>query len=212
MVFKRRNRRNAFQRMQDFFYPPGGWGRAFSYVGYRLRRLPDPPHRIARGIASGVFVSFTPFFGFHFVISAAIALTIRGNLVAAMLATLVGNPLTFPFIAAASISTGEWILGVDTTVPLSEIFGAFSMAFGELWHNLVSLVTDEVAHWDRLQTFFYGVFLPYLVGGILPGLVAGIAAYILSQPLIEAYQQRRSRLLREKLQAKLKADRAATTD
>jgi hypothetical protein len=31
-----------------------------SYVMHRLRRLPDPPHKIARGIAAGVFVSFTP--------------------------------------------------------------------------------------------------------------------------------------------------------
>ena len=44
-------------------YPDGGWQRAGSYVWHRLRRLPDRPERIAKGIAAGVMVSFLPIFG-----------------------------------------------------------------------------------------------------------------------------------------------------
>jgi uncharacterized protein len=44
--------------------------------------------------------------------------------------------------------------------------------------------------------FFTDVVLPYLVGGLLPGLIAAIAAYYLSRPLIRTYQaRRRARLL-----------------
>ena len=67
MVFKRRNPRTWLRTVAEVFYPRGGWRRAVSYVIHRLRRLPDPPHKIARGVAAGVFVCFTPFFGFHFV-------------------------------------------------------------------------------------------------------------------------------------------------
>ena len=71
----------------EFFYPRGGWTRAALYVVHRIRRLPDPAHRISRGVAAGVFVCFTPYFGLHFVMATLIAWVIRGNILAALLAT-----------------------------------------------------------------------------------------------------------------------------
>lgn len=207
-MFKRRDKRNYVERVQNAVYPRGGWARAGSYIVHRLRRLPDPPHRIARGVAAGVFVSFSPLFGLHFVVAALVAWILRGNILAAMLATFVGNPITFPLFATAAITMGEWILGAQSPVPMGQIFAAFSQASGELWHNLGSLFTDDTAHWDRLAVFFHGVFLPYLVGGIIPGAVAGYIAYALSHPLIAAYQKRRTR----RRSKRLKADRAAVPD
>ena len=49
MVFKRRDRRSIWQILQETVYPRGGWARAASYISHRVRRLPDPPARIARG-------------------------------------------------------------------------------------------------------------------------------------------------------------------
>ena len=66
MVFKRRTPKTFGRAFIETFYPRGGWGRAVRYVVHRLRRLPDPAYKISRGIAAGVFTSFTPFFGFHF--------------------------------------------------------------------------------------------------------------------------------------------------
>ncbi|MFN3144502.1 MAG: DUF2062 domain-containing protein [Paracoccaceae bacterium] len=191
MVFKRRNKRSLWQWVADAFYPKGGWGRAASYVMHRLRRLPDPPHKIARGIAAGVFASFTPFYGFHFVTAALVGYLMQGNLLAALLATFVGNPFTFPIIATVSLELGNWILGRELGIPLPEIVQAFSRASVELWHNFTAMFTDEVAHWDRLGVFFDRVFLPYLVGGILPGIVTATVAYWLALPAVTAYQKRR---------------------
>ena len=98
--------------MREFLYPSGGWLRASSYVWHRLRRLPDDPARVARGIVAGVFISFTPFFGLHFLGAALIAWAIRGNIPAALIATFVGNPLTFPFIATASLEVGYLFLSL----------------------------------------------------------------------------------------------------
>ena len=84
----------------EFFYPRGGWYRAAQYVRHRLRRLPDQPQRIARGIWAGVFASFTPFYGLHFLSAFLIAKVMRGNILAAILGTFFGNPITFPIIAA----------------------------------------------------------------------------------------------------------------
>ncbi|MEO0916105.1 MAG: DUF2062 domain-containing protein, partial [Pseudomonadota bacterium] len=113
MVFKRRTPRTYFELVSESFYPRGGWRRASQYVVHRLRRLPDPAHKISRGIAAGVFTSFTPFFGLHFIFSAALAWIMRANILAALLATFVGNPLTFPIIAAISMEIGSFILAVS---------------------------------------------------------------------------------------------------
>ena len=190
MVFKRRTPRSWLQFIAEGFWPRGGWGRAARYVAHRLQRLPDPAHKISRGIAAGVFTSFTPFFGFHFLMSAALAYVMRGNILAALLATFVGNPLTFPFIASIAMEIGSSILGTPN-MPLPAVIASFSNASVELWRNFTAIFTPEVMRWGRLGAFFDVVLLPYLVGGFLPGLAAAIAAYFLSNPVIVAYQKAR---------------------
>mgnify|MGYP003905738571 FL=1 len=64
MVFKRREPLGWLAWMREMVYPSGGFRRATRYVIHRMSRLPDEPHRIARGVFAGVFVSFTPLFGF----------------------------------------------------------------------------------------------------------------------------------------------------
>jgi uncharacterized protein (DUF2062 family) len=204
---KRRQKRTFLQLVHASVYPKGGWGRAIRYVRHRLSRLPDAPHKIARGIFAGVFVSFTPFFGLHFLLAFLMALILRGNVVAALLATLIGNPLTFPFIAVVSVELGNWMLGSDMAVHSSQILNAFGHASTELWENLIAMFTSDPTHWDRLRRFFYGLWLPYLVGGIAPGIVAGLACYYLSMPVLGAYQMLRQRRLRDR--AEVLRERAA---
>ena len=95
MVFKRRDRRSIISIFMRFFWPQGGWKRAFHYVQYRLRRLPDSSQKISRGIWAGLFTTFTPFYGLHFITAAIIARILKGNILAALLATFFGNPLTY---------------------------------------------------------------------------------------------------------------------
>lgn len=167
------------------------------YVAHRLRRLPDPAHKISRGIAAGVFTSFTPLFGLHFIVSAMLAWVMRGNILAALLATFVGNPLTFPLIAAVSMEIGSFILG-ERALPLPLVLGSFTDAANDLWRNFIAIFTDDPTRWGGLHRFWDRVFLPYLVGGLGPGLAAAIAAYVLANPIIAAYQKARLSRLKKK--------------
>ncbi|WP_068118125.1 DUF2062 domain-containing protein [Tropicimonas marinistellae] len=218
MVFKRRDKRSWLQIAAESVWPRGGWGRAAIYVQHRIRRLPDKPHRIARGIFSGVFVSFTPFYGLHFITAFVTARIIGGNILAAVLATFFGNPLTFPFIAAISLKTGYWILGLEPDAHFrhqmqrsiedgefhehmnSNLMTKFSGAFADLWSNFRAIFTDDVANWHRLELFYHEVFLPFLVGGIVPGLIAGLVAYHITLPIITAYQNRRQMQFKKRIE------------
>ncbi len=207
-MFKRRTPKSYLRMLADWVYPKGGWGRAISYVLHRLRRLPDPPHRISRGVAAGVFVCFTPFFGLHFFLAAILAFLMQGNLVAALLATFFGNPLTFPIIAAVSLEMGNWMLGTDHSLPLPQVFDSFALASGQLWRNFQAIFTPEVAHWDQLARFYVQVFWPYLVGGLIPGVVSGVIAYMLTRPAVAAYQRGRIKRLKLRYQKRIAAGAA----
>ncbi|MCW9044047.1 MAG: DUF2062 domain-containing protein [Pseudopelagicola sp.] len=202
MVFKRRDRRPIYQIVFDFFWPKGGWTRAFHYVRHRLRRLPGTPEFIARGIWAGVFTTFTPFYGLHFVVAAVIARLLNGNLLAALLATFFGNPLTYLPIGVLSLKTGHFILGTQFDEGSHRsLLGKFAHAGFDLWRNVGALFTERDADWAALRLFWNEVFFPYLVGGILPGLIAATAAYYLSVPVLRAYQKRRMAKIAKKMTA-----------
>lgn len=200
-MFKRRDRRPIWEIIARLFYPKGGWGRAVGYIRHRLSRLPDSPEKIARGIWAGVFVSFTPFFGFHFLLAALVAKIMRGNIIAGLLATFFGNPLTFVAIAASSLKTGNFLLGRDPDqTRIGRVGHAFGDAWMSLWRNFLALFTDRDANWSGLGTFFHDVFIPYLVGGVVPGVITATGIYILAVPFIRAYQARRERTKEARLE------------
>lgn len=200
MVFKRRDRRGVWQIVREAFYPRGGWTRAFHYVKHRVRRLPDTPEKIARGVAAGVFAAFTPFYGFHFITAAIIAWVIRGNLIASAIGTFFGNPMTYVPIGVICLQTGYFLLGGTFEEEKHGSFlGGFAAAARDLKDNLLAVFTDRTAEWSGLAQFYDDVFFPYLVGGIVPGIVAGAVCYWLSVPVIRAYQHRRKGRLKAKL-------------
>lgn len=201
-MFKRRNKRSYLQIAREIVYPRGGWARAFYYVRHRLNRLPDSPERIARGVAAGVFSAFTPFFGLHFVVAAVVAKAIRGNILAALMGTFFGNPLTYVPIAVISMRLGGWFLDRGDLKEIDHgLMSSFASAGGELWANFWAIFTDARADWSQLIEFYRQVFLPYMVGCILPGIVAGVITFYLSVPVIKAYQARRSERIRKKMKA-----------
>ena len=201
MVFKRRDRRSPLRAIREALWPRGGWTRAFEYVKHRLRRLPDTPSKIGRGVWAGVYASWTPFYGVHFIVAAVLAKMMRGNILAALLGTFFGNPLTYVPIGVVALTAGHWMLGTRPRGDVERgLGGKFAGAIEDLWNNALAAFTPADAHWDRLAVFYHEVFLPYLVGGIVPGILCATATYALVVPLVAAYQNRRKRLLRQKLE------------
>lgn len=170
--------------------PRKGWARGFEYMGRRIQRLPDAPESIGLGFACGVITSFTPFFGLHFVVAAFLAWALRANVFASAAGTFVGNPVTFPFIVTISLQLGHKILGDGDGVDTS---------FAELGFFELLAHTFQNVH---------ELFLPYLVGGLVPGLVCAVVSYVLLVPLVRTYQSRRRARLAARARARLEAARA----
>ncbi|MBL4758634.1 MAG: DUF2062 domain-containing protein [Rhizobiales bacterium] len=176
MLFGRRDKPDLAERVRVFFWPRRGWVRSSRYVLKRVLRLSGSPHAIALGVGAGVFASFTPFMGFHFILAGLIAWLIGGNLIAAALGTFIGNPLTFPFIWAATYGLGNWILGVNTNAALVVDLGP-----GFLEGSFESLLP---------------IMKPMFVSGIPLGILVALMVYFPVRSGIDMYQQRRRDQLR----------------
>src|SRR6185295_8868810 len=159
MLFRRRDPLPLHRRMKHFVLPPSGWRRALRYFGKRVLRLSGSPHAVAIGFAIGIFIAWSPFFGFHYLIAAGLTWIFRGNLIAAILSCTLGNPLTLPAMWALAYQVGDLILGVDPAlVPPPEV--AENLA-EKSWGAIVEIL------------------MPVLLGSIPLGLVTGGISYFI---------------------------------
>ena len=172
-MFKRREKQKISENIRNFVWPKIGWGRWMQYYSHRVGRLSDSPYRIAVGLACGVAVSFTPFFGFHVVLAIIVSFIIRGNLFAAAIGTIVGNPLTFSLILPLTYNVGAAFSGVEDTRHFSELIDA---------HKLIT------HPFEALEPVFYTL----ITGGVIVGVLVGWLCYYVFLRLIVAYRKKRA--------------------
>ena len=193
MVFKRKKKQTTLKNLKSLFFPEGGWRRAIEYLSHRIKRLQDSPHRIALGLSFGVFASFSPLFGFHFVLGALLAYVFKANIFASILGTFFGNPITFPFIAAVSVRTGNFILDRISIIENEQ-------SISDTWEFNSEFTSLSVFEKFLVEVYFEKL-IPYSIGGIICGIIAALIVYLLSKPLISSYQKRKKK--RKKINAKL---------
>lgn len=209
MIFKRRQRPTLLARVRESLVPRKGMWRGVDYIHKRMRRLPDSPHRIALGFACGAFVSFTPLFGLHFILAALIAWTLRANILAAIFGTGVGNPLTFPVISVTSLWLGRWMLGrTHGGAEFQKVSHAFAEGMNAIWGTFISLFGYGPSMLHGLIVFLDNIFLPYLIGGIVPGLITASLCYWIIGPIVAAYQERRRKRLETRAMERRRAAEA----
>jgi len=187
MLFRRKIPLNWWQKLRHLLWPRSGWTRAAIYVWHRLARLKDSPHGVAAGVASGVAISVTPFVGFHLIGAMGMALATRGNLVAAWIGTLVGNPWTFPVIWIIIHRLGTWMLGMDPSPDAERL-------------SLEMLIR-------RPGEAFGPMLLPMAVGAMPLALASWFVTYWPVRRAIERFRARRQRKLEGR-----RVEREATAD
>jgi uncharacterized protein (DUF2062 family) len=174
MLFRRREAESFLERIRVHLWPRRSWSRSTRYVVYRLRRLSDTPHAVALGFAAGVFAALTPFIGTHLMMAMLIAWIIGGSIVAAVLGTFVGNPLTYPAIWYGTYQLGNLLLVGETQASKIDLSGGiFQSSLDQLWP----------------------IIKPMALGSLPLGLALATLSYFLVKPMVEAYKHRRRRKL-----------------
>lgn len=180
MLFRRRKAASLGERVRTFLWPRRSFARSARYFARRVLRLSATPHAIAGGVAAGVFASFMPYLGFHFIIAGVVAWVIGGNLIAAALGTAIGNPIMLPFIWAGTLATGRFLLWgshPEKVMPLQLGRVLSELDFVHLWRPLL---------------------LPMSVGGCVLGALAGLLAYMVTYWAVGVFREQRRKVLAEK--------------
>ena len=204
-MFKRRERRSIFRFFYEVVFSLKGITRAIEYVGIRLKRIPDTPHKISLGMSCGIFASFTPLFGLHFLIAGLLSYLLRANVLASLIGTFIGNPITFPIITVFNLKLGEWILGSNeySSGDGGKIFEGFLDFIFLIYKSLFTEGSIGENSVPRMNEFLYGVFIPYSLGGLILGISVAIISYFLLRPLVSTYQKKRVSLKARRLKKKL---------
>lgn len=156
-------------------------------------------------MSCGIFASFTPLFGLHFLIAGLLSYVLRANVLASLIGTFIGNPITFPIITVFNLKLGEWILGSSeySSVDGGKIFEGFLDFIFLIYKNLFTEGSVGENSVPRINEFLNGVFIPYSLGGIIGGIFVAIISYFLLRPLVATYQKQRDSLRAKREKKKL---------
>ncbi len=125
----------------------------------RFKELNGDPHYVALGMAIGVFISVTPTIPFHTVLALFLAFVLRGSKAAAAIGVWFSNPLTIPFFYKGSYDLGMSVLGN-------------SAPFSTEYESILELL--------KLGA---NVTIAMVTGGIILGILPGIAAYFITRKI-----------------------------
>jgi uncharacterized protein (DUF2062 family) len=144
-----------------------------------LLHIQDTPERTAAAFALGVFFGFSPFLGFHTILSILFAFLLNLNRVACLLGVYSNLPWVIaPYYAFATMA-GSVV--TRTRVPpgfRSQLAALFDLSIfgGEFWHRLITI----------LQPLLW----PYTIGSTIGALILAGIAY----PLALAFVTSRRRI------------------
>ncbi|MEL6436614.1 MAG: DUF2062 domain-containing protein [Pseudomonadota bacterium] len=172
MLFQRRDKEPIIERARVAIIPRRNYARSWRYVVKRIMRIRATPYAIAMGVAAGAFASFTPFMGFHFLLSFALAWSLRGSMISAALGTAVGNPLTFPAIWATTHQIGTRILGASAEADAAR-------NFGQVWAE------------NGLAALWEPFLWPMIVGGVPLGFAVATILFVVTYSASSTFQRRR---------------------
>ena len=165
----------AEQTSEPINPPRGSIRRGARYFYDRFLRLRGSPEQVAWGAAVGFFVAMTPTMGIQTLLAVPVAAFFRINKVAAAATVWLTNPFTAPFIYGFNYMVGARLIGY----PLKAVFFS-SPSWETFWYSSKS------------------VFVSLMVGGILSGIVVGVAGYFLTLGLVRAAREKARRLRRKK--------------
>jgi uncharacterized protein (DUF2062 family) len=156
---------------------------------YRLLREKDPPHRIALGLALGIFIGMLPIMGIQMAVVAVCALPFRANIKAGVVGVWISNPITF--------------------IPLyygNYRFGLLFLSSGETDQAAFSSALDAANRWDwgdiggslwRMFDFGAEILEPLWLGSAILGVLLAVPTYFITRKVVTKGRDRWERLRAE---------------
>lgn len=151
----------------------------FRSLGLKLLELHGSANSLAGGVAIGIFVGFTPFFGLKTLICLGVAYILRCNPIAAVITVTLHDVCTplWPVILEIEYQIGSWILNLLNIAP--NMTGAKSFQFSDLME------------WKT----FLDIVLPMLLGSLFLSAPSALISYLVTYRIFKRREVRRAALV-----------------
>lgn len=155
------------------------WHRVKDFVLHKILRADDSPHRLALGVALGMWVALLPLVGIQMITSAALCHPFKGNKVVAMAMAWVSNPITLVPIFLPCYWLGCLILGLDA-IPYDDFVAIFSPDVEGWWSRIA-------ASWSAMMA----IFGPLWLGSAIVATVVAVPCYFITERAVTWYRLKR---------------------
>ncbi len=168
------------------------WGRLRKRATAVLH-LDEEPSRLAVGMAAGVFIGVTPFYGLHTFLALLVAWAFGLNKAATITGTWLNLPWFAPFVYAFCLRLGEAVISGDWSgFSLASVHGLAQSVGGLLqaspWETAGTL-------WEAIWGMLFHASVPLFVGTTIVGLVLAVAAYFITLEAVRDVRRLRARML-----------------
>ena len=135
----------------------------------------DPPDRLALGAAIGMFVAFTPTFGFQMALAVFIAWLLRANKTIGLPIVWISNPGTMALTYYGCYTVGCWLLGTE-----------------RIWQAVMTRWRDPASGWTAaIAILLQEGGPPFLLGCLAVAICTAVPTYYVTYHAICWYRLRR---------------------
>ena len=154
--------------------------------------LDEEPSRLAAGMAVGVFIGITPFYGLHTLIALGAAYVFRLNKAATITGAWLNLPWTAPFVYGFSLTLGEAVLNGDwSRFSMASVHGLAESA-GAYLRAGPRETADNL--WQLVWSMLFVASKPLFVGTTILGFVLAIVAYFVTLEAVRDVRRIRARI------------------
>ena len=147
------------------------------FLIYRVFSLDDTPHRLALGVAIGLFVAWTPTIPFQMVLTVALAWLFGANKLVGVPFVWLSNPATIIPVYGPNYLIGCWILGREANG----------------WHKVIEAIHFHGGIYDQALEWYYvtrSIFWELWIGSLVVGLILAVMSYFTMYRMIVVYRTR----------------------
>ncbi len=156
------------------------WKRLKRFFIYRVLHVDDTPHRIALGVAIGMFITWSPTIPCQMILTLTFSALLRANKFVGVPFVWISNPLTVVPIYYPNYWLGATLLGCRSIG----------------WQELAALFRPDRGFSEWMQAWWTAsghILLPLWVGSVIVGLCVAVPSYFLTRWAVIRYRQYRHR-------------------
>ncbi len=163
------------------------------YYAVKLAKQSGTPEFVARGVFIGLFIGLLIPFGFQIMIALPLAFIFKANKITAVGFTFITNNFTIFFIYPFQCFIGSYIIAH----PIS--YDHLTSRLKSFLHFAVSSEASIRKSYEELMLLGQEIVIPFFVGGLALGLVAGVLGYFTSLYLVRQIRGRKERRKQQRL-------------